>query len=152
MSNQWDIPHRRRSGEMAQGQAAPHARRRVTVIRRAELIAVLTIGFAFTLTGLAVAAETQGTLQVVSPVAGQIVFDNGSMLAVNEDTEIWVEDRQGSLADLQPGERIKATYDSEGDQNVASRIDVEPDGTSRSQISQGVRWSPRGQGGSGNAQ
>ncbi len=92
---------------------------------------MLTVVLAFTLTGLAVAAETQGTLEAVSPVAGQIVFDNGSMLAVNEDTEIWVEGRQGSLADLQPGERVKATYDSEEDQNVASRIEVKPDGTSR---------------------
>ncbi len=130
MSNRQDVLQRRQSGELAQSEAAPHARRRV-MVRQTELIAMLTVVLAFTLTGLAVAAETQGTLEAVSPVAGQIVFDNGSMLAVNEDTEIWVEGRQGSLADLQPGERVKATYDSEEDQNVASRIEVKPDGTSR---------------------
>ncbi len=124
---------------------------------------MLTMGFAFTVTGLALAAETQGTLQAVHPVAGQVVFDNGSTLAVNEDTEIWVGGRQGSLADLQPGERIKATYDSEEDQNVATRINVEPDegsrlastaspGISDKHISPGARRSPHGQGSSSGTQ
>ncbi len=94
-------------------------------------IAALSRAFPFSVIALVLAAEVQGTLQTVDPVGGQIVFGNGSALALNADTQIWVNGRQGTLTDLQPGEKISAEVQSEDGQNVATRIDVSPGNPSR---------------------
>ncbi len=94
-------------------------------------IAALSGALASMVAGLVLATEVQGTLQSVHPVAGQLVFNHGSTLAVNADTQIWVNRRQGKLADLQPGEEIKARFRREDGQNVATRIVVTPGAVSR---------------------
>jgi hypothetical protein len=64
----------------------------------------------------------QGTLQVSSGPLGMF----GRTLEVNSDTEIQIEGRQGTLADLQEGTKIKASYDSREGKNIATRIEVMP--------------------------
>ena len=63
-----------------------------------------------------------GTLQVTSGPLGMF----GRTLEVNSDTQIQVEGRQGTLADLQEGAKIKASYDTREGKNIATRIEVMP--------------------------
>ena len=63
-----------------------------------------------------------GTLRVSSGPLG--IF--GKTLEVNGDTQIQIEGRQASLADLQEGAKIKASYETREGKNVATRIEVEP--------------------------
>ncbi len=47
-------------------------------------------------------------------------------LRVDDNTRINVAGSKASLADIQEGDRVKASYESRSDANVAKAIDVEP--------------------------
>ncbi len=100
-------------------------------MKEVRRIAALSGVLVLILSSPALAAEIQGTLLTIHRVAGQVVFEQGSTLALNADTQIWVKGRQGGLVDLQPGQEITATFRREDGQNVATRIDVAPGGVSR---------------------
>ncbi len=84
----------------------------------------LAIAVVLTFLPPALATEVQGSIRTVYPVDGRIVLENGSTIAVNEDTQITIAGKQGTLAELLPGERIKAHYRSENNENVATLITV----------------------------
>ncbi len=50
----------------------------------------------------------------------------GRTLEVDEQTQIQVDGRQGSLADLREGDKVKASYESRDGKNLATRIEVMP--------------------------
>jgi len=62
----------------------------------------------------------RGTLEVSAGPLG--IF--GKTLEVNANTEVQVEGRPGTLADLRAGASIKASYDGRDGRNVATRIEV----------------------------
>jgi hypothetical protein len=64
----------------------------------------------------------KGTIEVYAGPLG--IF--GKTLEVNTSTEIQVEGRPGTLADLREGASIKASYDGRDGRNVATRIEVMP--------------------------
>jgi hypothetical protein len=72
----------------------------------------------------------EGAVQSVDPGAGTVQVTAGPFgvfrktLEVNRDTLIQVEGRQGTLADVREGERIKASYETHETKNVATRIEV----------------------------
>jgi len=74
----------------------------------------------------------EGAVKKVDPGAGTVQISSGLLgifgrtLEVNSSTQIQVEGRQGSLADLQEGAKIKASYESREGKNVATRIEVMP--------------------------
>ncbi len=63
-----------------------------------------------------------GTLQVSAGPLG--IF--GRTLEVNGNTQIQIEGRQGTVADLQEGAKIKASYETREGKNIATRIEVMP--------------------------
>ena len=50
----------------------------------------------------------------------------GRTVEVNSGTQINVEGRQGSLADLQEGTKIRASYETREGKDIATRIEVVP--------------------------
>ncbi len=106
--------------------------------KRMRRITALGVACLFVLGGVALAEEARGTIQTVDPTSGRIVLENGSTLAVHQDTQIRVEGKQGKLEDLQPGEEIKAGYQDEGGENTATTIVVSRgiSGTSQGTLSQ----------------
>ncbi len=60
------------------------------------------------------------TVDVASGMLG--IF--GKTLEVNPDTQVQVDGRQGSLADIREGAKVKASYESQAGRNIASRIEV----------------------------
>ncbi len=111
----------------------------------AGLVAVLT----FSLGGLALAAEAQGTIQALNPASGQILLDDGSTLTVDRNTKITIEGKEGKLENLQQGEQVQASYQEENGQKVATSIDISEAGNQGGQSSMG-KTGPTGMGGSRN--
>lgn len=74
----------------------------------------------------------EGSVKKVDPGAGTLQITSGPLgmfgrtLEVGADTQIQVQGRQGTLADLQEGSKIKASYDSRDGKNHATRIEVLP--------------------------
>lgn len=63
-----------------------------------------------------------GTLQVAAGPLGIL----GRTLEVDSHTQIQVEGREGTLADLQEGTKVKAAYETREGKSVATRIEVVP--------------------------
>ena len=74
----------------------------------------------------------EASVKKVDPSTGSIQVSTGPIgtlwktLEVTPDTQIQVEGRQASLADLQEGARIKAAYEAREGKNVATEITVIP--------------------------
>ena len=74
----------------------------------------------------------EGSVRKVDAGAGTLQLSAGPLgimnrtLEVGEDTQISVDGRQGKLADLQEGTKVKAAYESREGKNVATRIEVLP--------------------------
>src|SRR5436309_5193206 len=72
----------------------------------------------------------EGAVKKVDPAAGTLQVSSGPFgilgrtLEVTTDTQIQVEGRQGTLADLREGTKVKASYESRDGKNVAKQIDV----------------------------
>jgi hypothetical protein len=52
-------------------------------------------------------------------------------LAVNGDTQVQIEGRKATLADLSEGTQVKAAYEVRDGKNVATHVDVTPPAPSR---------------------
>ena len=63
-----------------------------------------------------------GTLQVSSGPGGMF----GRTVEVTSDTQIQIQGREGTLADLQEGSNVKASYETRDGKTVATRIEVVP--------------------------
>ena len=74
----------------------------------------------------------EGSVKQVDPGAGTLQVIAGPLgvmsrtLEVGEDTQIAVDGRQATLADLQEGSKVKAAYQSRDGKHVATRIEVVP--------------------------
>lgn len=74
----------------------------------------------------------EGSVRKVDPLAGTLQVIAGPLgimsrtLEVGADTQIAVNGRQGTLADLQEGTKVKAAYESRDGKDVATRIEVVP--------------------------
>jgi Cu/Ag efflux protein CusF len=78
------------------------------------------------------AGTLEGSVKKVDPGAGTIRVSSGLLgilsttLKVTSDTQIQVEGRQASLAEVREGAKIKASYESREGKNVATQIEVMP--------------------------
>ncbi len=71
------------------------------------------------------AEELHGRILGLNPASGQILFDDGVVLTVNEHTTIRGElGEPARFADLASGDVLAAHYDLNGDQRVATDIEV----------------------------
>ncbi len=87
-------------------------------------IAALVLVATFALAGAALAAEVEGTIQSVNSMNNAVVLDNGSTLAVDQDTKITVAGNEGKLEDLKAGGKVKASYEEKDGKNVATTLEV----------------------------
>jgi hypothetical protein len=74
----------------------------------------------------------EGSVKKVDPAAGTLQVAAGPLgilgrtLEVDSNTQIQVEGREGTLADLQEGTKVKAAYETREGKSVATRIEVVP--------------------------
>jgi Cu/Ag efflux protein CusF len=77
-----------------------------------------------------IAGMFEGSVQKIDPAAGTVQVGwgpsgaLGRTLEVTGDTKIQVEGRQGTLADVREGAKVKASYESFEGKNVAKEIEV----------------------------
>ncbi len=77
--------------------------------------------------------EVEGTVKKVDPAAKSVQVSSGLLglfgatLEVNAETKINVQGKDGSIADIQEGAKVKASYESRDGKNVAKSIDVMPE-------------------------
>jgi Cu/Ag efflux protein CusF len=78
-------------------------------------------------------SSVEGTVKKVDAASGKVQISSGLFgmfgrtLEVRPDTQIQVEGRQSSLADIREGDRVKAAYEAREGQSVAKSIDVLPE-------------------------
>ena len=94
---------------------------------RRMITVVAFLAVALVVTGVALAAETvQG--KVVSAQANRLTMtDNDGerhVLQVNEDTKITLDGKAAKLADLKAGQAVTATFEKEGQNLIAQKIDA----------------------------
>lgn len=91
-------------------------------MRRAVVVA---LALTFLIGGIASAAQqVEGTIQTIDAMGKEIVLDNGSRVAVTDDTKIMQEGKEGRLEDLKPGGKVKASYEEKDGKNVATMLEV----------------------------
>ena len=77
-------------------------------------------------------AQVEGTVKKVDPGAQTVDISSGLFgmmgrrLEVNERTTIQLDGRQATLADIQEGAKVKASYEAQAGKNVATVIEVIP--------------------------
>jgi Cu/Ag efflux protein CusF len=77
-------------------------------------------------------AQVAGTVKKVDPGAQTVDISSGLFgmmgrrLEVNERTTIQMDGRQATLADIQEGAKVKASYEAQAGKNVATAIEVVP--------------------------
>ena len=65
---------------------------------------------------------TAGTVQVSTGLFGLL----GRTLSVTGETQVQIEGRQGTLAELSEGAQVKASYELRQGKNIATRIEMMP--------------------------
>ena len=77
-------------------------------------------------------AQVQGTVKKVNPGAQTVDISSGLFgmmgrrLEVNDRTAIQLDGRQATLADIQEGAKVKASFEAQAGKNVATAIEVIP--------------------------
>ena len=77
-------------------------------------------------------AQVEGTVKKVDPGAQTVDISSGLFgmmgrrLEVNDRTTIQMDGRQATLADIQEGTKVKASYEAQAGKNVATAIEVVP--------------------------
>jgi Cu/Ag efflux protein CusF len=77
-------------------------------------------------------AQVEGTVKKVDPGAQTVDISSGLFgmmgrrLEVNDRTTIQLDGRQATLADIQQGTKVKASYEAQDGKNVATAIEVIP--------------------------
>lgn len=78
------------------------------------------------------AKEVEGTVKKVDPAMKSVQVSSGLLglfgatLEVDDATKINVDGKDGSIADIREGAKVKASYESRDGKNVAKSIDVMP--------------------------
>jgi hypothetical protein len=116
-----------------------------------SLVVLVVLALTLALGGLALAGETQGEIQAINPMTQEVLLDNGSALAVDQNTKIMVEGKEGSLEDLKAGDEVRASFQEKDGKNIASNLDVSDNGQAGmgSHGSMGTQSSPTYHGGQG---
>ncbi|HET7876712.1 MAG TPA: hypothetical protein VFN71_14410 [Methylomirabilota bacterium] len=79
-----------------------------------------------------VSTPLEGKVKKVDPATRTVQVSSGLLglfgrtLEVTSDTQIQVEGRQATLADIHEGAKIKASYETREGRNLATRIEVMP--------------------------
>lgn len=74
--------------------------------------------------------EVEGTVKKVDPTTKSVQVSSGLLgifgatLEVTDETKINVQGKDGSLADIREGAKVKASYESRDGKNLARSIDV----------------------------
>jgi Cu/Ag efflux protein CusF len=82
-------------------------------------------------------SEVEGTVSKVDSATQTVRVSSGLLgmfgrtLEVTGSTDIQVEGRQASLADIREGAKVKAAYEQRDGKNVATRIEVVPASSTR---------------------
>ena len=77
-------------------------------------------------------SQVEGTVKKVDPGAQTVDISSGLFgmlgrrLEVNDRTTIQLDGRQATLADIQEGAKVKASYEAQAGKNVATAIEVIP--------------------------
>jgi Cu/Ag efflux protein CusF len=77
-------------------------------------------------------AQVEGTVKKVDPGAQTVDISSGLFgmmgrrLEVNDRTAIQLDGRQATLADIQEGAKVKASFETQAGKNVATAIEVIP--------------------------
>jgi Cu/Ag efflux protein CusF len=80
--------------------------------------------------GPVVNTPLEGKVRKVDPAARTVQVSSGLLglfgrtLEVTSDTQIQVEGRQATLADIHEGAKVKASYETREGKNLATRIEV----------------------------
>jgi Cu/Ag efflux protein CusF len=79
----------------------------------------------------------EGSVKKLDPGAGTVQVSSGPLglfgktLEINNDTQIQLDGRPGSIADIREGTKVKASYEARDGRNVATRIELLPRGESK---------------------
>ncbi len=74
--------------------------------------------------------EVQGTVKKVDPAAKSVQVSSGPVgvlgatLNVTDETKISVQGKEGSIADIREGAKVKASYETRDGKNMAKSIEV----------------------------
>jgi len=74
----------------------------------------------------------EGSVKKVDPAARSVQVSTGLFgllgrtLEVNDQTQIQVEGREGTLADVREGAKVKASYEARDGKNTATQIEILP--------------------------
>jgi Cu/Ag efflux protein CusF len=77
-----------------------------------------------------ISKEVEGTVKKVDPAAKSVQIASGPLgvlgatMSVTDETKITVQGKEGSIADIHEGAKVKASYESRGGKNVAKSIEV----------------------------
>lgn len=77
--------------------------------------------------------EVEGTVSKVDPGSGTMAVSSGwfglfgRTLQVTPETQIQIEGRQATLADVRQGAKVKASYEPRDGKNVATRVELGPE-------------------------
>jgi Cu/Ag efflux protein CusF len=93
-------------------------------MQKMGIAAAVAFALMFALAGVALAGETMGKIQAINPMTQEVLLDNGSNLAVDQDTKIMVEGKEGTLEDLKEGDQVKASFQEKDGKNLAIILDV----------------------------
>ena len=87
-------------------------------------LSTLVLAGIFAVAGVALAADMEAKIQSVDPMKKEIVLDDGTKLALDEDTQIMIEGKTGNLEDLKEGSKVKASSQEKDGKNVATMLEV----------------------------
>jgi hypothetical protein len=93
-----------------------------------KYLAVCFVGIVLLAGGVAFANDVEGTIQAIQsadPSHTVVVLDSGATLVVDDSTTVTKDGQQARLEDLQPGAKVKASYNEQDGQNVASTLDLQ---------------------------
>jgi Cu/Ag efflux protein CusF len=74
--------------------------------------------------------EVEGTVKKVDPAAKSVQVSSGLLgllgatMSVTDETKISVQGKEGSIADIREGAKVKASYESRDGKNMAKSIEV----------------------------
>jgi ferric-dicitrate binding protein FerR (iron transport regulator) len=87
-------------------------------------LSALVLAGIFAVAGVAFAADMEGKIQSVDPMNKEVVLDDGTKLALDENTQIMIEGKTGNLEDLKEGSKVKASSQEKDGKNVATMLEV----------------------------
>jgi hypothetical protein len=87
-------------------------------------LSALVVAGIFAVAGVALAADMEGKIQSVDPMNKEIVLDDGTKPALDENTQIMIEGKTGNLEDLKEGSKVKASSQEKDGKNIATMLEV----------------------------